>query len=404
MPDSERYSGALTSEGEFGEMWRRQRPWWHGVYAVVCLIALVVVFLDEPGSQGRLPEVLCVLGMGVAYLVLGMRGIRREDTRWSTAYHLVSWLLLIGAQIANPGTETTLLFFVLFPQLWAMLPRWWAVLGTVLGIMAYSAVRWALVDFDRSELPDLTLNAVISIGISLGLGLFIDRIVDEAQTRARAIDALRSAQDRLVAAERDRGVHEERERLSREIHDTLAQGFTSVLTLSRATSAALTRGDLDAVRERLALIEQTATDNLSEARLIVAELTPGHLQSRTLVEALQRLAGSMQAESGVSVEFAVAGDPVPLGASAEIVLLRTAQEALSNVRRHADARHTRVDLAYAAPSVTLTVTDDGVGLPEEATPGFGLDGLRARVAELGGEVEVGASVGGGTMLRVEVPR
>ena len=106
----------------------------------------------------------------------------------------------------------------------------------------------------------------------------------------------------------------------------------------------------------------------------------------------------------MSVEFAVAGDPVPLGASAEIVLLRTAQEALSNVRRHADARHTRVDLAYAAPSVTLTVTDDGVGLPEEATPGFGLDGLRARVAELGGEVEVGASVGGGTMLRVEVPR
>jgi signal transduction histidine kinase len=333
-----------------------------------------------------------------------VRGIRREDTRWSTAYHLVSWLLLIGAQIANPGTESTLLFFVLFPQLWSMLPRWWAVLGTVLGIMAYSAVRWALVDFDRSKLPDLILSAVISIGISLGLGLFIDRIVDEARSRARAIDALRSAQDRLVAAERDRGVHEERERLSREIHDTLAQGFTSVLTLSRATSAALTRGDLDAVRERLALIEQTATDNLSEARLIVAELTPGHLQSRTLVEALQRLAGSMEAESGMTVELAVAGDPVPLGASAEIVLLRTAQEALSNVRRHAEARHTRVDLAYAAPSVTLTVTDDGVGLHEEATPGFGLDGLRARVAELGGEVEVGASIGGGTTLRVEVPR
>lgn len=404
MSDPELSSEVLTSQGEFGEMWRRQLPWWHGVYAVVWLIALVVVFLDEPGSHGRLPEVLCVLGMGVAYLVLGVRGIRREDTRWSTAYHLVSWLLLIGAQIANPGTESTLLFFVLFPQLWSMLPRWWAVLGTVLGILAYSAVRWALVDFDRSKLPDLILSAVISIGISLGLGLFIDRIVDEARSRARAIDALRSAQDRLVAAERDRGVHEERERLSREIHDTLAQGFTSVLTLSRATSAALTRGDLDAVRERLALIEQTATDNLSEARLIVAELTPGHLQSRTLVEALQRLAGSMEAESGMTVELAVAGDPVPLGASAEIVLLRTAQEALSNVRRHADARHTRVDLAYAAPSVTLTVTDDGVGLHEEATPGFGLDGLRARVAELGGEVEVGASIGGGTTLRVEVPR
>ena len=85
MPDSERYSEALTSQGEFGEMWRRQLPWWHGVYAVVWLIALVVVFLDEPGSQGRLPEVLCVLGMGVAYLVLGMRGIRRRRERSRSA-------------------------------------------------------------------------------------------------------------------------------------------------------------------------------------------------------------------------------------------------------------------------------------------------------------------------------
>ena len=79
------------------------------------------------------------------------------------------------------------------------------------------------------------------------------------------------------------GARGARAAVSSEIHDTLAQGFTSVLALSRAADAALARGDVDTARERLALVDATARDNLSEARLIVAELTPGHLQSRTLV-------------------------------------------------------------------------------------------------------------------------
>ena len=146
-------------------------------------------------------------------------------------------------------------------------------------------------------------------------------------------------------------MHEERERISREIHDTLAQGFTSVVALSRAAESALARGDVATARDRLLLIERTAADNLDEARLIVAELTPGHLQSRTLAEALERLGAAVTSENGLRAEVCVAGDPVPLGGAAEVVILRTAQEALANVRRHAVGGPGR---PHPAPTTTRT--------------------------------------------------
>ena len=139
--------------------------------------------------------------------------------------------------------------------------------------------------------------------------------------------------------------------------------------------AALARGDTAAAGERLALIEHTASDNLDEARLIVAELTPGHLQSRTLGEALERLGAAVTSETGMRADVRVAGDPVPLGGSAEVVILRTAQEALSNVRRHASAARVDLTLAYDDPDeVVLTVRDDGARL----RPGRRPVGVRAR--------------------------
>ena len=251
--------------------------------------------------------------MALAYLVLGVRAMAHEDVRYAVGYHLVAWGALLSIQWVDPGTQSWLLFFALFPQLWAMMPARWATVATFVVVLAFSLVRWAQLDFDPDNATEILISATISTGLSLSLGLFINRIIGEAESRATTIDELRAAQQRLAAAERDRGVHEERERLSREIHDTLAQGFTSVVALSRAVDAALARGDVAAARERLSLIEATASDNLEEARLIVAELTPGHLQSRTLAEALERLGVAMSSENGLRADVRVEGDPVPLG-------------------------------------------------------------------------------------------
>lgn len=395
-----------TSREEFGTMWRRQQPAWHTAMGFVWLAAVIVTFVDDPGPHGRGPSLALLGVMAVAYAVFGRRGMMHADVWWAVAYHVVVWSALLTIQWVDPGTQSWLLFFALFPQLWAMLPTRWAVVATVVVVTAFSLVRWAQLDFAPDSLTEITISGTISMGLSLSLGLFINRIVSEAESRAETIDELRTTQAQLASSERDRGVHEERERLSREIHDTLAQGFTSVVALSRAAEAALARGDVAAARERLELIEHTASDNLDEARLIVAELTPGHLQSRTLGEALHRLGAAVSSENGLRADVRVAGDPVPLGGTTEVVILRTAQEALSNVRRHAAAAHVALTLAYEDPErVVLEVRDDGRGFdPEAARTGFGLDGVHARAAAVGGAVLLRSEPGAGTTLRLEVPR
>ncbi len=395
-----------SSREDFGAMWRRQQPYWHAVFAIVWAAAVVVTLIDDPGPHGRGPSLALLGVIALAYAVLGTRAMTSRDLRWAVAYQVVAWSALLGIQWVDPGTQAWLLYFTLFPQLWAMVPTRWAAIGTVVVVAAFSLVRWAQSDFSAGSLTEILISGTISMGLSLSLGLFINRIVGEAESRAETIDELRATQARLAAAERDRGVHEERERISREIHDTLAQGFTSVVALSRAAQAALARGDTAAAGERLALIEHTASDNLDEARLIVAELTPGHLQSRTLGEALERLGAAVTSETGLHADVRVAGHPVPLGGSAEVVILRTAQEALSNVRRHASAARVDLVLAYDDPDeVVLTVHDDGLGFDRDGSrSGFGLDGVQARAAEVGGDVQVTSEPGGGTTLVLVVPR
>jgi signal transduction histidine kinase len=397
---------AVSSQEEFGAMWRRQQPYWHAVFAIVWAATVVVTLLDDPGPRGRGPSLALLGVIAAAYVVLGSRAMTRRDVRWAVAYQVVAWSALLGIQWVDPGTQAWLLFFTLFPQMWAMLSTRWAVIGTVVVVTAFAVLRWAQLDFSTDGLVEILVSSTISMGLSLSLGLFINRIVAEAETRALTIDELRTTQAQLASSERDRGVHEERERLSREIHDTLAQGFTSVVALARAADSALGRGDVAAARERLALLERTASDNLDEARLIVAEPTPGHLQSRTLGEALHRLGAAVSSENGLRADVHVEGQPVPLGGSAEVVILRTAQEALSNVRRHARAGHVDLTLAYLDPErVVLEVRDDGRGFdPQVPRAGFGLDGVRARAAQLGGAVRVDSEPGAGTTLRLEVPR
>jgi signal transduction histidine kinase len=190
--------------------------------------------------------------------------------------------------------------------------------------------------------------------------------------------------------------------MAREIHDTLAQGFTSVVMQAQAATAALDRGETAAVRDRLGVVEATARENLAEARALVAAFAPLPLQDATLAEALRRLGDRFGAETGVAVRVEVApGDG--LAPASDVVLLRAAQEALANVRRHAGARSVVVRLARDAGAAELEVTDDGRGLPAGRAEGFGLSGMRERVASVGGTLDVGPGRAGGTTLRVRVP-
>jgi len=393
-----------SSSHQLDEMWRGQVKWWHGLFAV--LLATTAGVMVAEGKPHLLWQLACVVGIAVAYAVWGVRGLGEQASRPARTYMVVAWVLMLVLMGLDGTGSAWILTFGLFPQTWASLPRTKAAVGVTVAVVCIAVVRLWQGPRTGDELVGIAISTVIMLVLSLTLGLFIDRIIREADSRAATIDELHRTQAQLATVEREQGVAGERERISREIHDTLAQGFTSVVTLARATESALDRGDLEAVRARVRLIEQTASDNLSEARLIVAELTPGHLQSRTLSEALQRLVDAMAAESGMAGRLRVEGDQVVLPANSEVVLLRTAQEGLANVRRHSRARSFEVILSYAADGpVAMTVTDDGVGFAADAAPrGYGLDGATARAAEVGGSFAVSSEPGAGARLRVEVPR
>lgn len=396
-------SRAPSSREDLDRFWERQQGYWHSFFVLVWATSVFVTLVDHPGPRGRWPEVACMVGVGAAYALAGWRGLLAPDGGRARAYVVIAWSLVILIQWLNPGTETWILFFILYPHLWAMLRVAHAILLTVVVTAVIGVLRLLQSSRAPEELAAIGVGAAVSLTLSLALGLFISAIIQEANARAATIDQLRSAQEQLATVERDRGVLAERERLSREIHDTLAQGFTSVLTLARAASAALGRGDSETVRARLELIERTAVDNLSEARLMVAELTPGHLESRSLVEALGRLCATVRSESGLDVRLAVDGEPSSLGGAGEVVLFRAAQEALANVRKHAAARRAEVTVAYA-DEVRLEVVDDGRGFdPSAVTDGFGLDGMRSRAGALGGTVAVSARPGEGTRVSVALP-
>ncbi|KRE40462.1 sensor histidine kinase [Knoellia sp. Soil729] len=396
---------AHHSSDELAAMWRGQAKWWHlGSYALITT-ALAIVLIGPPGPHGRLPTVLLLLGIALAYTVFGRRGLQREGTRFVVAYQVCAWVCLLTIILLDPGFESWLLFFGLFPQIWASFEQRPALIATGLALAAIFLVVVAPADDPAAEVPGALISVLVSFVLSAALGMFIHRIIGEAEQRAIVIDELRSTRAELAAVERAQGIEDERSRLSREIHDTLAQGFTSVIALSRAATSALDREDVATTRERLAMIEATAVDNLAEARIIVAELTPGHLQTRTLVEALDRLADTMTRETGIHVSSCVTGQPAPLGANAEVVVLRGAQEALSNVRRHSGARVAEVALRYEPTRVALEVSDDGSGFdPTTVHRGFGLDGLRSRATELGGDVTVVPGQPRGTRLVMELPR
>lgn len=215
---------------------------------------------------------------------------------------------------------------------------------------------------------------------------------------------------RLLEQARVAGVVEERDRLAREIHDTLAQGFTSVIVQLEAAEAELDVGG-DA-RVHLARARSTARESLLAARRTVRDLRPDLLDDASLPEALQRTAHRAGERWGFTADALVTGASRPLHPDAEVTLLRVAQEALTNVGKHAHAGRVRLTLSYLEDAAIIDVRDDGSGFDpapstanghDPARGGFGLRAMRERVEALGGQLLIESGTGQGTAVVATVP-
>jgi signal transduction histidine kinase len=214
----------------------------------------------------------------------------------------------------------------------------------------------------------------------------------------------------LLAQAREAGILDERQRMAREIHDTLAQGLTGIITQLEATERAGRRPEQ--WRRHLDQARALARESLAEARRSVQALRPEPLEGAALPDAIAQMARRWSETSAVELSFATTGEPRPLLAELEMTLFRVAQEALANVAKHAAATKVGLTLSYMDDAVLLDVRDDGVGFTAATAggngrsgdgQGFGLDAMRQRLWRVAGSLEIETAPGEGTAVNARVP-
>ena len=379
---------------------------WHAAFWVMMGLAYVwLAVSSQLAGPRRLLGLVTVTVLVGAYVLLLQRspgGSSPRTAPWRWGGYLT--VAVVAAGLAC-GVDPALgmLLLVVYSQVWMFTPdvRTGALFATALTVSALLGFL-SHEGFSLAGLRDLGPPMAISLLFSLLLGVWISRIIDQSRDRAELIAQLEAARAQLGEADHARGVMAERERLAQEIHDTLAQGYISIVMLAQAASAGLAK-DRARVADRLAMIEEVARVNLAEARALVAAFSPVDLEGSTLPDALRRLTDRFAAQTGLTLDVDLAEGVAQLGPDQQVVLLRAVQEALTNVQRHAAACRVVVRLVVDAAGVQVEVGDDGVGFAAEASDGYGLAGMRGRVAQVGGELDVDTSVGGGTRVVVRLP-
>ncbi|MFC5379188.1 sensor histidine kinase [Aquipuribacter nitratireducens] len=390
--------------------WDRGVVGWDAAFWVVLALLAVSLVAEGDNPPEQLVTAFSVIGvLAVAYLLLGGPAARTRSQPRAFAYLAVLVVALVVLLWLDAGTS--FLLFLAYPQVWLLVEGRARAVAMTAVVSVAGLVGFGLAfGFGPTALRSYGTAVAASFLFSLALGLWISSIIDQSAERADLVAQLRATRAELAAAERSAGAAEARARVARDIHDTLAQGFTSIVMLAQVARRDVDAGDADQARGRLAAMEDVARTNLAEARALVAAFSPVEVHGRDLVGALRRLGDRFAAETGVRVavdvdETALDGLDTDLHQDLAVVLLRTAQEGLANVRKHAAATSVRLGLDRSGGTVRLVVEDDGRGLhPDVDGPtGFGLRGLRDRAGDVGGRVDVATAPGGGTRLAVEVP-
>ena len=382
--------------------WETSPRRWDLLYGLV-FAAVFLVVASSAGPHHRVLALTALAAMVPWYLLVGRPHVVAAEgklTRRAVIFMVGLVALFTVADLQAPNTW--FLCVALVPLCYYALPERAALIPA----LAMNAVGAASIAYWAGTLRGAETAAGLWIGVSaftVLVGTNMGRIITQSGERAELIAQLEATRAELAAVSRQAGIMAERQRLAGEIHDTLAQGFSSILMLVQAAETQLDLSPATA-RRQLGLAAQTARENLAEARTLVGGLASAQLQAGTLEDALRRITERASAELGLQATFATDGTSRRLPAATEVVLLRTGQEALANVRKHAAAHNVTVRLCYASDRVRLEVTDDGAGFdPAVVNGGYGLRGMRARVGEAGGTIAVRSAPAEGTSVQVEVP-
>ena len=384
-----------------------------GQHLIVLLLTAVGVVRAIGDGTPTPAAVVC----GIAVLAWHTAGSILAASAISNSSRLVVWWLLgfavIWLAVVVVSAEFVWLAFLLWLLAGHLLPLRWGLLfsGEVLAIVIVAPILHHG-NTSYANVLGPVIGGVFAFGISRG---YLQLLRDAAE-RERLVASLTNAQhemaelqDELALAQRHSGVISERTRLSRDIHDTVAQGLSSIRLLSHAAGLRVTDSE---AKLTFSQVESLASDNLGEVRRIIAALAPAELEADALAAALDRLLSRVAEETGLQGELHADASLPLLPTEVEVALLRTAQSALANVRVHAQASRVVVSLIDADDSVRLDIIDDGAGFDasewdhrasEEGASSYGLRFMRARLRELGGGLDVESAPGEGTAVTAHLP-
>lgn len=379
-----------------------------GLYVLIAGLGLLVIVRALLGDSLVPAAAICLVLLFEATFFLGaiksagsqqteLRGSSSRTTLWLVALTL-QWVVLVFL-----APDAAFLVFPLFFCYLHLLPRWY---GPVAVLVAALAAIVALAAHRGLTLGGVT-GPLIGAAVATVIGLAYRAMYLEMLERNRLLADLVAAQQRLAVTERNAGIEAERTRLAAEIHDTVAQGLSSIQMLLNAAQRAQPQHPGAA---NIELARQTAAENLAETRRFIRELSSPQLDARTLVDALQRVVEHTDATTDTTINLTVDGTPRALPRPVETTILRIVQGSLANVVTHARARHAVVTVSFLESQVRLDIVDDGVGFDPgaeintsgqgSAAGSFGLSVMRERVTRLGGTSEVESSPGQGTAVSV----
>jgi signal transduction histidine kinase len=400
-------------------------PLYAGLLAfVVPVVAAYASGLAYADSPLRGPNAHLLYLLGAAYLVIGCLVLPRLDqtsSRWLVLFYF-STQLALSAGILTLSRLTGFMTLVLFPlasNALEALPRRQAVAMWLVLLAVFVAVDGSLFGWlDALHGAPVVAAGIIFVGVFTYFAQSERAARDEAARLAAELGAANQKLREYAAQVEELAIAKERNRLAREIHDSLGH-YLTVVNVQLEAAQVMLASDPERASAALHKAQTLAQEGLADVRRSVAAIRASPTGSRPLPEALAELAEESRA-AGILTYLEVRGQPRPLTPQAELTLYRAAQEALTNVRKHAHASRADLTLDFdagqpGAQRVRLVVQDNGVGAaqPNGAAPqpagtvqpddgGFGLLGLRERVQLIGGNVQVRSQPGEGFRLEVEV--
>lgn len=393
----------LGKNNTSGHSWERWRPAWHGLFILLTVAALIMTLTDAAAAPAAALPAGLYSGALLAWYALGEH---RTGLAWLTswlsafAYFLVGWLLWYGAVSTSPAFF--LVLFVLFPLAFIRLPLNWAI------ILAVALNGFVLIAVGHIN-SDLTATWMLLLtGTSLGgalLAAFIDSIIRQSEERQRLIAELEATRETLAQTEYETGILHERQRLAGELHDTIIQGLIGILMQLEAAAGT---NDSAAQRDHIARAQAIARHDLAEARrfISVTDTQTQAVSAQMLEHRLRAALIHSSQTTGVPGVLNVTGSTTAsIPHQTAHTVLRVAQEALTNISKHAHATQFTLTLSLMPDCLLLDVHDNGVGFEPVAAAqaGFGLRNMQHRVETVGGSLTIESEPGAPTTLMIALP-